>query len=158
MGKRELSRGWVSQRGTGLGRCGIRRNRSQDPSGHVGHRKDSDHTTIYPPDRLGLPPSAWITKKHAPLCCAAAYINKYARAPPPLSQTQRTGTSSRTYPRSFLPARPPLTLVMHSGHSTFSARSCSPSSNPLGTILFPQGCFLSSPKRRGAPCPPTCPP
>lgn len=66
MGKRKLVEGGgVSQRGRGLGRCGIRKNWCLDSSSHVEDKRDPDHTTIYPPDHLGLLPSALVTKRDA---------------------------------------------------------------------------------------------
>lgn len=72
-----------------------------------GGQEGFDHITIYPPDRLGLPPRGMCR-----LCHVSTYINKLAvphpHSPNPWRRGQ--GPAPEPYPRSFLLACPPLTL------------------------------------------------
>ena len=143
MEKRKLLCGGMSQRGRGLGRCGIRRSWCLDPSSHAEDRRDSGHTTIYPPDRLGPPPPALVTKTHAcTLTCVPTHTSRYAWAPPPPSMDPDKGMGTSPPPHPTLRAffwpplsSPPHQVGAHRGHSTSWMRSCGLSSEPLGSIL-----------------------
>lgn len=86
-GKEEVG---ASQRGRGMGRRGIRRHRSLYPSSHMKERKEFDHITIHPPDRLGPPPSASAARPHTQTRVPAPLPH------PPGTRRRGTGPSAQT--------------------------------------------------------------
>lgn len=78
MGKRKLVcalQGGMPQRGRGLGGCGIGGSWRLEPSSHTEDGRDFDHTTIYSPDSLSLPPPASVTKMRARTpACMSTYM------------------------------------------------------------------------------------
>ena len=146
-GKEEACMWGVPERGRGLGRCGIRGSQCLDPSGHVEDRRDSDHTTIYPPDHLSLPPPAPVTKTRAPTPPVSPHT--HTRMPVPLSsppRTQRRGTGTSSPNCTLSASSWPLlssaphqvglqTLAMHNRHHVSWVRHCSPSSKAWGNTL-----------------------
>ena len=85
----------------GFGQMWSQRELGPDPSSHVEDRRGSDHTAIYPPDRLGLPPATLVTQTHVSTPAGVpTHMHKYAQAPSPLSTDQRKGawTSSPILP------------------------------------------------------------
>lgn len=69
-----IAGGNVSKR-KGPGGCGIRGSQRLEPSSHTEDRRDFDHTTIYSPDGLSLPPLASVTKMRARTpACMSTYM------------------------------------------------------------------------------------
>lgn len=105
MGKRKLVcgvPGWgsTSQRGRGLGSCGIRRSQCLEFCSLTEDRRDSDHTTVHSPDCLSLSPPGSLSKMHAcTLACVSNTCTSMPARPHSKDPEKGTGTSLSTTPQ-----------------------------------------------------------
>lgn len=141
-----------------------------DPSSHVENRRDSDHTTIYPPDCLGLPPSALVTKIHG------HYPHLHTQTclcPSPTLQGPREGgqgLAPAPHPKSFLLVSPLFTPSPR-GYSQRTQQVLGEKLRPLlqasGDHLFinplraisspaPSACHLPAGRLARTDCPASC--